>query len=50
MNATELTNHLIKRGLTFNAEVPTDPVITRPVHIEVLVNTIMEYINEQDQD
>ena len=50
MNATTLTHYLITHGLTFNAEVPTDPVITRPVRIEVLVNTIMECLNEQDQD
>ena len=40
-----LRKHLILSGLTFNAEVPTEPVITRPVRVEVLVATVMEYLN-----
>jgi hypothetical protein len=40
-----LRKHLITSGLTFNAEVPTDPIITRPVRVEVLVATVMEYLN-----
>jgi hypothetical protein len=40
-----LRTHLITSGLTFNAEIPTDPIITRPVRVEVLVATVMEYLN-----
>ncbi len=40
-----LRKHLITSGLTFNAEIPTDPIITRPVRVEVLVATVMEYLN-----
>lgn len=40
-----LQKHLIISGLTFNAEIPTDPIITRPVRVEVLVATVMEYLN-----
>jgi alpha-beta hydrolase superfamily lysophospholipase len=40
-----LRKHLITSGLTFNAEVATDPIITRPVRVEVLVATVMEYLN-----
>jgi len=40
-----LQKHLILSGLTFNAEIPTDPIITRPVRVEVLVATVMEYLN-----
>lgn len=40
-----LRKHLIISGLTFNAEIPTDPVITRPVRVEILVASIMEYLN-----
>lgn len=42
---TGVRNHLINSGLTFNAEIPTDPIITRPVRVEVLVATVMEYLN-----
>ncbi len=40
-----LTKHLILSGLTFNAEIPTDPIITRPVRVEIMVASIMEYLN-----
>jgi hypothetical protein len=40
-----LRNHLIISGLTFNAEIPTDPIITRPVRVEMLVASVMEYLN-----
>jgi hypothetical protein len=40
-----LSKHLILSGLTFNAEIPTDPIITRPVRVEILVATVMEYLN-----
>ncbi len=40
-----LRKQLITSGLTFNAEIPTDPIITRPVRVEVLVATVMEYLN-----
>lgn len=40
-----LEKHLIVNGFTFNAEVPTEPVITRPVRVEMLVASIMEYLN-----
>ena len=40
-----LQKHLILSGLTFNAELPTDPVVTRPVRVDVLVASIMEYLN-----
>lgn len=40
-----LRKHLIISGLTFNAEIPTDPVITRPVRVELLVASVMEYLN-----
>ncbi len=40
-----LRKHLILSGLTFNAEVPTEPVITRPVRVEILVASVMEYLN-----
>ena len=40
-----LRKHLILSGLTYNAEVPTEPVITRPVRVEVLVASVMEYLN-----
>jgi hypothetical protein len=39
-----LTRHLIVSGLTFNAENPNNPVITRPVKVDVLVATVMEYL------
>ena len=41
-----LRKHLITSGLTFNAEIPTEPVITRPVRVEILVAAVMEYLNE----
>lgn len=37
-----LTMHLIKSGLTYNAEV--DPVVVRPVDVQVLLPSIMEYL------
>ena len=40
-----LEKHLILSGLTFNAEIPTDPIITRPVRVEILVASVMEYLN-----
>ena len=40
-----IRKHLIISGLTFNAEIPTDPVITRPVRVEILVASVMEYLN-----
>lgn len=40
-----LRNHLILSGLTYNAEVPTKPVIIRPVRVEMLAATVMEYLN-----
>lgn len=40
-----LRKHLILSGFTYNAEVPTEPVITRPVRVEVLVASVMEYLN-----
>ena len=40
-----LQKHLILSGLTFNAEIPTDPVITRPVRVDILVASVMEYLN-----
>jgi hypothetical protein len=40
-----LKKHLILSGLTFNAEIATDPIVTRPVRVEVLVATVMEYLN-----
>ena len=40
-----LRKHLILSGLTYNAEVPTEPVITKPVSVEILVASVMEYLN-----
>jgi hypothetical protein len=40
-----LQKHLILSGLTFNAEIPADPIITRPVRVEMLVASVMEYLN-----
>jgi hypothetical protein len=39
-----LIMRLIKRGLTYSIEA--DPLIIRPVDAELLVNTIMEYLQE----
>lgn len=39
-----LARHLILKGLTFNAENPQDPVVLRPVKVDELVATIIEYI------
>lgn len=39
-----ITKHLIASGLTFNAENPADPVIIRPMKVEILVATVMEYL------
>lgn len=46
MNA--LAIHLIKAGMTFNAEDPNDPVITRPVRLEELVSVIEKYLAEKE--
>ena len=40
-----LQKHLILSGLTFNAESPTDPIVIRPMRVDVLVASIMEYLN-----
>lgn len=40
-----LKKHLVLSGLTYNAEVPTQPIIIRPVRVEMLVATVMEYLN-----
>lgn len=40
-----LQKHLILSGLTFNAELPTDPIVIRPMRVDVLVASIMEYLN-----
>jgi hypothetical protein len=40
-----LQKHLILSGLTFNAEIATDPIITRPVRVDILVASVMEYLN-----
>ena len=39
-----VTKHLITSGLTFNAENPADPIVTRPMRVEILVATVMEYL------
>ena len=39
-----ITKHLIASGLTFNAENPANPIITRPMNVEILVATVMEYL------
>ena len=39
-----VTKHLIMSGLTFNAENPADPVVIRPMKVEILVATVMEYL------
>lgn len=39
-----LENHLILSGLTFNAEQASDPVILRPMKVEVLLSTVMEFL------
>jgi hypothetical protein len=43
-----LKRHLIQRGLTFNAEDNQVPVFTRSVDLNVLTDTILEYIKEGD--
>jgi len=40
-----LQKHLILSGLTFNAEIATEPIITRPVRVDILVASVMEYLN-----
>lgn len=40
-----LKKHLILSGLTFNAELPTDPIVIRPMRVDVLVASVMEYLN-----
>lgn len=40
-----IERHLILSGLTFNAELPTDPVVIRPVRVDVLVASVMEFLN-----
>lgn len=40
-----IERHLVLSGLTFNAELPTDPVVIRPVRVDVLVATVMEFLN-----
>ena len=39
-----ITKHLIASGLTFNSENPANPIITRPMNVEILVATVMEYL------
>ena len=39
-----VTRHLIVSGLTFNAENAIDPVVIRPMKVEVLVATVLEYL------
>lgn len=39
-----VTRHLIVSGLTFNAENASDPIITRPMKVDVLVATVLEYL------
>lgn len=39
-----LENHLILSGLTFNAEHPSDPVVLRPMKVEILLSTVMEFL------
>jgi hypothetical protein len=39
-----VTKHLILSGLTFNAENPADPIVIRPMKVEILVATVMEYL------
>lgn len=45
----ELAVHLIKSGMTFNAENSSDPVITRPVRLEELVETIATFMERELQ-
>lgn len=40
-----IERHLVLSGLTFNAELPTDPVVIRPVRVDVLVASVMEFLN-----
>lgn len=46
-NHEELAVHLIKNGMTFNAENNSDPVITRPVRLEELVKTISDFFEKE---
>ena len=39
-----VTKHLIVSGLTFNAESKSDPVVVRPMKVEILVATVLEYL------
>lgn len=39
-----VTKHLIVSGLTFNAENSADPIVIRPMKVEILVATVMEYL------
>jgi hypothetical protein len=39
-----LTRHLIVSGLTFNAENKQDPIVIRPMKVDVLVATVLEYL------
>jgi hypothetical protein len=39
-----LENHLILSGLTFNAEHPSDPVVLRPMKVEILLSTVLEFL------
>ena len=39
-----LTRHLVVSGLTFNAENKQDPIVIRPVKVDVLIATVLEYL------
>lgn len=39
-----VTKHLILSGLTFNAEDKNDPIVIRPMKVEMLVATVLEYL------
>lgn len=43
----ELMNHLVKDGFTFNAENSQDPIVTRPVKLESLVDSILGFMTKQ---
>lgn len=41
---SRLSNHLIRSGMTFNAEVEGEPVITRPVRVEEMASAVLDFL------
>jgi hypothetical protein len=39
----EITSHLIDSGFTFSTE-NGDPVVIRPIKVDVLLNTLLDYM------